>query len=322
MLFLTIWAVLQLDAKTIFVQQGSNGDGSSWSSALGDLQEALRVAGEGDQIWVAAGKYFPTKGTDRSIAFKIPSGVSIYGGFGGTETTVVDRDWKANLTILSGDIGSPSVNDNSYTVVITKGVDPSTIIDGFVITGGTSNGTGQKGDPRRCGAGWYNDGSEIESSPSINNCLFIHNQARDGAGIYNYANNGACNPSISNCQFISNIADLDGGGINNNGNNGACNPAITNCLFEANEATYGAGIINQGDLGESRPFVSNCVFTNNMSYIKGSGIYNNRQDIGVCEPVLQACRFVDNKSSVGRDISSTVNNSRKDKSVIVFRSGF
>ena len=320
-----MWVTCQLSANDIYyVKAGSNGNGKSWATASGDLQGVLKMVQPGDQIWIAAGHYFPTSGTDRMASFTIPTDVSLYGGFQGLESeiSVTDRNWKSNLTVLSGEIGTSSINDNSYTVVYTKDVSPSTIIDGFVITGGTSNGTGQKGDSRRCGAGWYNDGVGAESSPSINNCLFVNNQARDGAGIYNNAFQGICNPSISNSQFVSNIADLDGGAINNNGNEGSCNPAITNCLFEANEATYGAGIINQGDLGESRPFVSNCVFKRNMSYIKGSGIYNNRQDVGICEPVLQACRFVDNKSSVGREISSTVNNSRKDKSVITFRSGF
>jgi hypothetical protein len=324
-LLLTVifWTVLQLDAKSvIFVNKNSNGDGSSWAQAFGNLQDALQVAQPGDSIWVAKGTYLPTNGTDRTISFQIPSDVAVYGGFAGNEANLTQRDWKNNLTILSGEIATPSVDDNSYTVVFTKGVSASTIVDGFVITGGTANGTSRKGDSKRCGGAWFNDGSEAESSPSINNCLFINNRGRDGAGLYNYANNGACNPSIINCQFISNIADLDGGAINNNGNYGSCNPYISNCLFEENEAAYGAGMINQGDGGETKPFINNCVFTSNMSYIKGSGIYNNRQEMGVCEPILSANRFADNKSSVGRDVSSTVNNARKNKSAVVFRSGF
>ncbi len=295
---------LSLQARVIFVKAGNNGDGSSWSNAFGDLQQALKVASYGDQIWVTVGKYLPTRTSDRTVSFQIPDGVALYGGFQGFENDVDERNWRINTTILSGEIGSNSLDDNSYTVVYTKGVSSATIIDGFVITSGFANYMGSKSDVKRCGAGWYNDGSFGESNPTIRNCTFTKNYARDGAALYNFALNGATNPTIQNCYFIANRADLDGGAIYNDGNKGTCNPHIENCAFEKNEATYGACIINVADKGQTLPTIVNSNFIGNISYIRGSSIYDTRSDSGICETTLQNCQFADNSSGVGKDTTS------------------
>ena len=110
----------------------STGCGSSWSNAC-ELQTALASASAGDEIWVAAGTYYP--GTNREDTFQLISGVALYGGFAGTETAREQRDWGTNLTVLSGDIGVPDdSSDNSYSVVTGSGVDTSAILDGFTIT--------------------------------------------------------------------------------------------------------------------------------------------------------------------------------------------
>lgn len=268
---------------------------------MNDLQQALMMAQANDEIWVAAGKYTPTKGADRTIAFQIPNGVKLYGGFLGHESDVNARDWKINQTILSGEIGTNSIDDNSYTVVFTKNVSAETVVDGFVISSGVANGIGAKGSINRCGAGWYNDGANGESSPTIVNCVFMNNYGRDGAALYNYASNGNTSPMIQNCRFVNNHADLDGGAIYNDGSNGICSPMIESCFFEQNEATYGAGIMNMADNGEAKPVIVNCDFVKNTSYIRGGGIYNNQGDNGSSEPLVQNCRFLENVSTVGKE---------------------
>ncbi len=314
----------------IFVRQGSYGNGTSWDNAFGDLQQAIAAARQmkGAQIWVAAGTYVPASNGDRNASFHIPDGVVLLGGFAGYENSPAQRDWRRNLTVLSGEIGSPSsLKDNSFTVVYTRNVSSATVVDGFVITAGAANGTGQKGNLTRSGGGWYNDGSNGYSNPTVRNCLFVNNYGRDGAGMYNIATNGVANPRIDNCQFISNHADLDGGALFNNGSFGICSPVVTNCLFEENEASYGAGIMNLAETGESRPVISHCTFTRNISYVRGSSVYNNREYDGICDADIDfpSCIFHENKDKVGGTVSSTVNNEgaqRKGASEIVFKPGF
>ena len=104
-------------ATTLCVKPVPSGSGC-WATAYTDLQAALAAAASGDEIWVAAGTYQPTATADRTISFAMKNGVAVYGGFDGTETTRSERDPVANVTILSGDIGTPGVsNDNSYHVV-------------------------------------------------------------------------------------------------------------------------------------------------------------------------------------------------------------
>lgn len=303
-----ILAVGHLSARVIFVKKGANGNGSSWDQAMGNLQEALLRAKAGDQIWVAAGKYFTTKDNDRTKSFVVPDGVTLIGGFAGFEAMPEQRDPASNLTILSGEIGQPSKDDNAFTVVYTKNASSATIVDGFVIMGGSATGSASQNPMHHKGAGWYNDAINGTSSPSIRNCIFMSNIAREGAGMYNFASNGTCEPTIENCKFISNLSDLDGGAVFNDGNNGSCNPRFTNCFFEANEATYGAGMFNKAEYGSAQPLLKNCVFVANVAYIRASGVYNDRtaSSKGTCEAIMVGCRFEKNSSSVGSEISSRV----------------
>lgn len=299
--------LMQLQGQ-IYVKQGSNGNGTSWQNAYGDVQQALEQAQEGDQIWVAKGIYTPTKGNDRFASFNIPNGVELYGGFAGNESDIFARNFDQNPTILSGEIGNPDLKeDNSFTVVYFNNVSDATIINGFTITGGYADGTGEKGDMRRCGGGLFNDGSNGTSNPVIENCIFKSNYGRDGGAIYSFANNGEASASILDCSFLFNKADHDGGAINNDGNNGKCNPIIKNCAFINNEASYGAGILNQGTFGETNPLIAYCDFSSNVSYIEGSSIYNFGNSNGKCNPVIRDCIFKDNISSIGSDIGGTKN---------------
>ncbi|HEY3477130.1 MAG TPA: SBBP repeat-containing protein, partial [Anaerolineales bacterium] len=98
---------LPLNPQIYYVNWDATGadDGTSWEDAYTDLQSALSAASYGDKIWVAAGTYKPTSGTDRTISFTLKNGVAVYGGFAGTETSRAQRNYEANVTVLSGDIG-------------------------------------------------------------------------------------------------------------------------------------------------------------------------------------------------------------------------
>ncbi|MCA9711412.1 MAG: hypothetical protein KDK70_36575, partial [Myxococcales bacterium] len=107
-----------------------------------------------NQIWVAEGTYYPDQGVgytpgERTHSFVMKNNLAIYGGFPNTGGPGFgDRDWAANVTILSGDIGSPGdVGDNSYHVVFNNnnGLNSTAKLDGFTISGGNANNNSNGG---------------------------------------------------------------------------------------------------------------------------------------------------------------------------------
>lgn len=166
-------------AGTIFVRSTASGanNGTTWADAYADLQVALAAAVATDEIWVAAGTYKPTATVDRTISFSLKDGVGVYGGFAGTETMRSQRNTVANVTILSGDIGTVGVaTDNSYHVVTSGStVTSSGILDGFTVTGGRADGGV---DPADRGAGAYVNGG----SPAFVRCIFSNGYAGSRGG--------------------------------------------------------------------------------------------------------------------------------------------
>lgn len=246
----------------IYVDAAATGanTGTSWNDAFTELTTALVSLGcpSITQIWVAAGTYLPTSGTNRSTSFRLANNVAIYGGFAGTESSLGERDLSVNKTILSGDIGAPADStDNSYHVISANAVDSTAVLDGFIIMLGKADGTGANGQ----GAGLYNLGG----SPVLSNLVFTRNYAVSGGGIYNDAGN----PAVTNCVFYGNAAGNVGGGMNNT--NGS-SPALTNVTFSQNSASFGGGMRNNL---ESNPVIINTILWNNDATSSGDEIYNN-----------------------------------------------
>ena len=90
--------------RIIYVKPNATGNGTSWSGAYGQLQDALDSASTGDQIWVGAGIYTPTSDNGLNLGsrfkhFRLKNGVTIYGGFAGTESSLSQRDIYNNETM-------------------------------------------------------------------------------------------------------------------------------------------------------------------------------------------------------------------------------
>jgi len=272
-----------LDILYVKVTGTSTNSCYNWTDAC-DLQTALTNSVSGNEIRVASGTYKPTAIlTDRTATFRLKSGVAVYGGFAGTETQLDQRDWEANPTILSGDLNGDDAenfannSDNSYHVVTASGVDATTILDGFTITGGNTNSEG---------GGMYNK----DSSPTLSNLIFTNNKGAVGGGMYN--ENGS--PILTNITFYRNDADAGGGMFNRNGkptltnvtfsenttnqlgggmHNEDSSPTLTNVTFSRNKAIdYGGGMCNVANNGTTNPKLTNVTFFQNEAGKKGGGI--------------------------------------------------
>ncbi len=247
---------------------GGNNDGTTWDNAFASLQDALATAHSGDQIWIAAGTYYPTKqvgGTgDRFATFQMKNGVKIYGGFAGTENSVDDRtDFRAdgtNETILSGDIGTPGVIiDNCYHVFchpFTLVLDNTAILDGVTITGGNADASTS---PNNSGGGIFN----YYSSPTLINVTIRNNLALYGGGIYNKETSSS--PKLINVIIRNNTASLGGGGMHTSGS-----PNLTNVSITNNTADQGGGMYCYC----SSPTLTNVTISGNKTSSEGGGIYH------------------------------------------------
>jgi hypothetical protein len=320
---------LAASGGTIYVKYDASGgnDGTSWADAFTDLQLALAAAAGGDKIWVAAGTYTPTTGTDQTVSFALKNGVAVYGGFAGTETTLDQRDPAANVTILSGDLNGndgpdfANNSDNSYHVVVGSGTDNTAVLDGFTVTGGNA---GSSSGSYLYGGGLY----ILQGSPMLKNVIFSGSSAGRGGGIYNemgnprltgvtFSDNSALDraggmytlngsPTLMNVNFISNSATTAGGGMYSVGGS----PVLTNVTFLGNSASYmgGGGLYNE----QSSPKLTNTTFYNNSAIYSGGGALTNSYG----STIIRNSIFWGNSSPAGFQLMNTFGTSNLSYSLV------
>ncbi len=253
---------------------GGSNDGSSWPNAYTTLPAALAAATSGDEIWVASGVYTPGVSLDSS--FVLTDGVALYGGFAGGETNLSQRDWQANVTVLSGDLAGDDTfktstgvvtdtvgiqGNNAHQVVIGSGTDSSAVLDGFTITAGNAAGAFVPPCGPACGGGQYNEGG----NPTLANVTFSGNRAAFGGGMYNI---GGSSPSLANVTFRDNVAAFYGGGL---ANYDSSSPSLTHVSFSGNRAAFGGGMTN---ITSSNPSLVHVTISGNQADWGGGGMYN------------------------------------------------
>src|ERR1043166_549111 len=289
----------------IFYVKTTGNDGNSginWALAKRSITNALAATAVGDQVWVASGVY-----TQRVT---LPARVALYGGFNGTETTLAQRNWITNLSVVygtsAGTVPALSINDGG----------PDTRLDGMVITGGH---------------GIFGGGiSCVSAGPVIANNFRSHNTA-DGAGgviyIFGFLPTTGAQPILTNNTVYQNLA-LGGNGsgagvavrggsplialnrVLNNlaaGNAGGigcwknCQGVIVNNIIEGNAAGVESGnsAIGGGLLASARDIdgtfvenaVSSPVIANNLIAANGA---ESGGGVALADAELGAARVVNN----------------------------
>lgn len=227
----------------------SGSDGLSWENAI-TLENALRLAKAGDEIWVKGyeditGHIYkaPKEG------FILPSGVAMYGGFYGDETIKNDLPTGRHKyqmkyqTALVGDIDTndkasqqliiypenTTRNDNAtHVLTLQMGVtqdntndgNKPTIVSGFLIAAGNASGENTSANGR--GGGIYvvnnsNDGNAQSRFFRISQCNFANNYGMRGGAIYVDKSCTNQQSAISYCSIFNNVAGKRGTSENEGG---------------------------------------------------------------------------------------------------------
>lgn len=225
------------------------GDGSSWTQAI-TLENALRLAKAGDEIWVKGYEditghiYKAPEG-----GFVLPSGVAMYGGFEGKETnknvlpTGRHKYQMKYQTALVGDINTndkasqqliiypenTTRNDNAtHVLTLQMGVtqdntndgNKPTIVSGFLIAAGNAKGENTSANGRGGGIYVINNSKDNNAGSRyfrISQCNFANNYGMRGGAIY--VDNSCTNQqsAISYCSFFDNVAGKRGTSENEGG---------------------------------------------------------------------------------------------------------
>lgn len=213
---------------------GSN-TGADWNNAYTDLLNAITKAATGNEIWVAKGNYSP--GAVAASTFTLKTGVKIYGGFAGTESSLTQRIANAAGLFIANESILTGGNINNHVVSNLANVSKETVLDGFTISGGRT----------------------VNSNAS--------NVVNRGAGIYNTAGSAV----FQNLWIKDNIASNYGAGFFNSGTPTYLNLVLENNSFynAAFSYTFGAGMYNAG-----AAVFKNVSFINNTGASSGGGLYN------------------------------------------------
>jgi hypothetical protein len=163
---------------------------------------------------------------------------------------------------------------------------PGSVLAGVTITNGYVDGD-QWHEWTGGGVQCYNG-----SAPTLLNCIFLANQARNGAGVY--CRDG-CSLTIEDCVFLNNYAFRWGaGGLYVYLNSSA---TVTNCIFDSNRADdYGAGVLLWTGCAAK---LDNCTFVHNTVDHGGGGGVSMGDD---SEVSLINCTFSGNAASQGGGI--------------------
>jgi len=242
----------------------AGGDGTSWASAMNDLQQAVdqQWSAGGGEVWVQRGTFTAANSTPM---LRMRAGVQIRGGFEGTEGSLAERP-----ALVGGGYAGPALTASS-PITVLNGADVATSVvvagsnatlDRFVVTHG-SNPSGNY-----TGGGGIS-AVDVTGAQFIDVLLEVNASAQDGGAVYskhsslhfvrgtlrgNSAPNGAGIYALNGGSL-----DLDGTQfIDNTGAHGAAiyltptySPAAPSVELTAHGALFAGNETNAGDSSAS-----------------------------------------------------------------------
>lgn len=285
------------NAGTLHVKTNGNDalPGTTWSDAKRTVGAAIASAATKTDIWIARGTY--------AEHITLKPGLSLFGGFSGTESSLEQRNWHTNLSAIWG-------TTNKAVIIITN-AGPDTQLNGLTIGGGNgihgggvqvvasgpiiANSTVRNNITDGAGAGISIWGFHLLSSveayfPIITNNVIVDNQSINDEGDAGGIAVVGSSPLIAWNVIARNTATRNGGGI-------ACwrnsLPTIANNVIEANSASYDELTVSEGgggifasatdldgrpiDGAVSEPFIfNNVIAANGGSYGGGITVIDSR----------------------------------------------
>jgi hypothetical protein len=299
-----------IEAQTVrYVKSNGTGDGSSWTNASGSVQDMIDASQTGDEVWVAAGTYFPTCQTDeadvRSKTFLLKNGVHLYGSFAGTETDVDSRaksDTDGNGTVDAWDFSNETVfsgNIDGVEDVWTK-VIPNNYDWYYAATGMEGNCKIVVSTPDSLTEKTIFDGFSVcygvrgivtNGQTEINNCKVFYNYNSTSVSGSGISHNG----EVKNSLIVNNMSSSGGYAVANFGG------YVHDCYIANNVAhrsSTSATSCSGGGIVNAYPYngvIRNCTVFNNHtrglqtnnyttadSYVYGGGISNGSGIVDKC----------------------------------------
>jgi Secretion system C-terminal sorting domain len=225
-----------------------NNTGTSWQDGFTDLHIALLQADAGDTILLKEGEYKPDFGVDRTRFFEMRSGVKLFGGFAGDESTVSQRHGLAS--VLNGNIGDLSDStDNSHTLLALVNPDTNTLIDRVVFENAYAytDSTAPAGSHLKNGGAVFIAATYGSAKPHFHQCTFRKNLAQlRGGAVYVFTEQPVeVYPVFTHCTFTSNWAYFQGGAVSASYklNTAAHIEPFIDCRFDSNTANVSGGAV-------------------------------------------------------------------------------
>jgi hypothetical protein len=302
---------LQVSAPSVIHVDGRvavAGDGSSWTTAVKTLSEAIEWWTPCSEIWMAAGTY------ELEATVSLRSGMRIYGGFSGDETSRDQQDFSVHETRLMPRSNRPLFLNQGSLYEIRR----SSVLDGLVFSGtlgqaiinGRASPTirhcrfednasavfnGANSEPlfEHCtfsGQRGFFEGAvySVNSSPTFVGCVFTDNQSRSGgAAIFSYGGT----TTVDGCRFEGNRSERLGGAIRVELN---AVLAVSRSSFIGNHAADWGGAISVVNASGS---ISDSLFALNRSNNRGGALGLEGGRI-----LIERCTVVDNIARTGGGI--------------------